>query len=323
MHACVSQWSWWVSVWRVCFDWREACLLSWCSRKQDGHVSQRYRFEFRRGEWALFPLIPSALSLSFSDTPPPTQRRSLQTSGGSRGRAASPAMHWHHIHAFGGILLQNFFAITIFTWGSLWVEMLFFLLLFVQIWRFPRCTYSELSLSIPCVAQNKKKLSHAWTLISADSLTLHAKPLHSVPVIFSPKPFLDQLWRSTVRLQRSLAKIHIMKSLLSTTECRKSTKTASKLHTQGHSGPQRSNKITRTSTLTGRPRARTLSSSTSAAVFSIAGAHPALCFYPPQFTVVKETWQPVLPVYTSQRQPKKSHMVYEPWPSNMHAACAA
>ena len=33
LHDCVSRWSWWVSVWSVCFDWREACLPSWCSRK--------------------------------------------------------------------------------------------------------------------------------------------------------------------------------------------------------------------------------------------------------------------------------------------------
>ena len=54
-----------VSVWSVCFDWREACLLSWCNRKHDGRVSQRYRFESRRGQWALFFLIPSALSFVF------------------------------------------------------------------------------------------------------------------------------------------------------------------------------------------------------------------------------------------------------------------
>ena len=56
-------------------------------------------------------------------------------------------------------------------------------------------------------------------------------------------------------------------------------------------------------------KARTPSSSTLAAGFSIAGAHSALCFFPPPFTVVKETWQPVLPVYTSQKQAKKAHVV--------------
>ena len=48
------------------------------------------------------------------------------------------------------------FAITIFTWGSLWVEMLFFLLLFVRNCRFARCSNSKLSLSIPSVVQSKK-----------------------------------------------------------------------------------------------------------------------------------------------------------------------
>ena len=56
-------------------------------------------------------------------------------------------------------------------------------------------------------------------------------------------------------------------------------------------------------------KARTPSSSSLAAGFSIAVAHPALCFFPPPFTVVKETWQPVLPVYTSQKQAKKAHVV--------------
>ena len=54
-----------VSVWSVSFDWRETCLPSWCNRKHYGRVSQRYRFESRRGQWALFSLIPSALSFVF------------------------------------------------------------------------------------------------------------------------------------------------------------------------------------------------------------------------------------------------------------------
>ena len=63
----VSRSSWQVSVWSVCFDWREACLPSWCNRKHYGRVSQTvgYRFESRRGQWALFSLIPSALSFVF------------------------------------------------------------------------------------------------------------------------------------------------------------------------------------------------------------------------------------------------------------------
>ena len=91
------------------------------------------------------------------------------------------------------------------------------------------------------------------------------------------------------------------------------------------SGPLRTarkQKITRISTLIGRPWARTPSSSTLAAVFSIAGAHPALWFFLSPFTVVLETWKPVLAVYTSQKQAKKkAHLVNEPWPSNIHAAC--
>ena len=47
------------------FDWRATCLPSWCNQKHGEHVSQRYRFESRWGEWALFSLIPSALSFVF------------------------------------------------------------------------------------------------------------------------------------------------------------------------------------------------------------------------------------------------------------------
>ena len=61
----VSRSSWRVSVWSVSFDWREACLPSWCNRKHHGRVSQRYRFESRRWQWALFSRIPSALSFVF------------------------------------------------------------------------------------------------------------------------------------------------------------------------------------------------------------------------------------------------------------------
>ena len=135
---------------------------------------------------------------------------------------SSPAMQCHHIHAFDGILLK-IFAITIFTWGSLSVETLFSLLLFDRSCRFPRCSNSSLSCR-SLLSFKAKKWDETWTLISADDLMLHAKPLHWVPVNSSPKLFLHQLLRSTVRLQRSLAKMHMMDSLVSTTECRKSTK---------------------------------------------------------------------------------------------------
>ena len=70
MHACVSRWSWWVSVWSVCLNWREACQpsWSWCNRKEDGRVSQSYRFECRWGEWALFRSCRQLYLSFFSDT---------------------------------------------------------------------------------------------------------------------------------------------------------------------------------------------------------------------------------------------------------------
>ena len=84
-----------------------------------------------------------------------------------------------------------------------------------------------------------KKWGETWTLTSADDLTLHAKALHRVPINSSPNSILDQLWRSTVRLQRSLAEMHTMESLLSTAECQKSTKNSFQA---SRSGPQRRKK---------------------------------------------------------------------------------
>ena len=46
----------------------------------------------------------------------------------------------------------------------------------------------------------------------------------------------------------------------------------------------------------------------------------SLAIFPPPFTLIKETWKPVFPLYTSQKQTEKAHVLYEPWPSNMHAA---
>ena len=133
------------------------------------------------------------------------------------------------------------------------METLFFLLLFVRNCRVPRCSNSKLSLSIPSFVQSKK-VGRDMTLTSADDLTLHAKLLHWVPVISSPKPFINQLWRSTIHFQRLLAKLHIMESLL--TECRKSTKDSFQASCSGLQGSKKK-KITGTKALKDRPRART------------------------------------------------------------------
>ena len=57
-----------MSVWSVCFKWREVCLLSWCNRKHDGRLSQRYRFESRWGNGHFFPSCRQLYLSSFSDT---------------------------------------------------------------------------------------------------------------------------------------------------------------------------------------------------------------------------------------------------------------
>ena len=60
--SCIiaSRWSWRVSVWSVCFDWREAGLPSWCNRKHNGRASQRYRLESRREMGTFFLLTISS-----------------------------------------------------------------------------------------------------------------------------------------------------------------------------------------------------------------------------------------------------------------------
>ena len=132
-----------------------------------------------------------------------------------------------------------------------------------------------------------KKWDETWTLTFADDIKLHAKPLPWGPVISSPKPFIDQLWRSTVRLQRSVAKVHITESLLSTTECRKAPKTASKLQAQGRrSGPQRSKKNHQDLGTEGP------ATSKNTFFFDFGGClldrwcSPSLALFPPPFTVI-------------------------------------
>ena len=60
----VSRSSWRVSVWSVCFDWREACLPSWCNRKHYGRVSQR-SIQVRIPSRAMGTLFPHTVSSIF------------------------------------------------------------------------------------------------------------------------------------------------------------------------------------------------------------------------------------------------------------------
>ena len=147
------------------------------------------------------------------------------------------------------------------------------------------------------------------------------------PSHFFSKLVFGQLRRPNAPLQTVMDKMHTMDSLLWATDTAKSKKKGSQ---NVHPAPKMRAKIQKKTptcvavvALIASKKARTPSSSTLAAAFSIAGAHPALCFSPPPFTVVKETWKPVLPVYTSQKQAKTAHVVLRtcgPWPSNMHSA---
>ena len=110
---------------------------------------------------------------------------------------------------------------------------------------------------------------------------------------------------------------------------KKAPETSPKLHAQGHSGPQRSEKFHQASDVEGPPVRK------DTFFFDFGGrlvdrwCSYSLALFPPPFAFVKETWQNVLTVYTSQKQAEKAHVVYEqcPKPSKcmqpgliMHAA---
>ena len=94
------------------------------------------------------------------------------------------------------------FAITIFTWGSLWVVTLFFLLLFDRSCRFPRCSNSKLSLSIPSVVQSKKVGRDMNTHLRRRSYA----PRQTAPL--GPSHFLSKTFsRPALEVNRSSPKI--------------------------------------------------------------------------------------------------------------------
>ena len=68
----------WVSEVFVSTDARRA-LPSWCNPQHGGRVSQRYRFESRRGEWALFSSYRQLYLSSFSLTHTHTHTRTHNT----------------------------------------------------------------------------------------------------------------------------------------------------------------------------------------------------------------------------------------------------
>ena len=200
-------------------------------------------------------------------------------------RTLSPAMQCHHIHAFGGILLQKFCHHDFYMGISLSGDA-FLSLLFDRSCRFPRCSNSKLSLSIPSFVQSKKVGRDMSTHLRRRSYAPRPNPSIGSQSIPFQNPFSTSFGRQPFVSKDRWPRCTLWNRFSVPLSVEKAPKTASKLHAQGRSGPQSSKKITRTSTLTGRPRTRTPSSSTSAAVFSIAGAHPALRFLPPPFTVV-------------------------------------
>ena len=216
---------------------------------------------------------------------------------------SSSAMQWHHIHAFGGILPQKTLPSRFSHWDLFeWRRFSFFCCL-LEIVDFQDAhilsSVCRSLLSFKTKSGTRHEHSPPQTILRSTpkrSIGSHSFPLQNpFSTSFGGQPFVcKDRWPRCTLWNRFSVPLSVEKS----------PNTASKLHAQGHSGPQRSKIITSTSTLTGRPQARTPSSSTSASVFSIAGAHPALCFFPLAFTVVKETWQ-LLPVYTSQKQAKK------------------
>ena len=100
-----------------------------------------------------------------------------------------------------GVCCKNF-AITIFTWGSLSVETLFFLLLFDRSRRFPRCSNSKLSLSIHSVIQSGKVGRDMNTHLRRRSYA----PCQTAPL--GPSHFLSKtLSRPALEVNRSSPKI--------------------------------------------------------------------------------------------------------------------
>ena len=82
-NSCYSRYSI-INEWPHCVfrgNTCNTCCNTRCNRRkhygQYGRVSQRYRFESRRGQWALFSLIPSALSFVFLCHAGDCRRRAL------------------------------------------------------------------------------------------------------------------------------------------------------------------------------------------------------------------------------------------------------
>ena len=221
------------------------------------------------------------------------------------------------------MLLSKFcsknFAITIFTWRSLWVETLFFLLLFVRNCRFPRFGYSKLSLSIPSVMQSKKVGRDMNTHVHRRSYA----PRQTAPL--GPSYFLSKtLSRPALEVNRSSSKIagqdahygiasqyhwlrkkHQNSFQTSPSGPLRAAKKG-KNHQDVEADDPAASKDTFFLDFGGRLLDRWCSSSLVLFFSPIYGCQGDLA-----------TWQPV---YISQKQAKKAHVVYNPCPSNMHAA---
>ena len=211
------------------------------------------------------------------------------------------------------------FAFTIFTWGSLWVETLFFLLLFDRSCRFPRCSNSKLSLSIPSVVQSKNVGRDMNTHLRRRSYA----PRQTAPL--GPNDFLSKtLSRPALEVNRSSPKIagqgahygiasqYHWVSKKHQKQLPSFTLRAAKKQTNHQDfdvDVPAASKDTFFFDFGGRLLDRWCSSSLalfSSVIYSCQG-DLAACF-----TCLHQS-----------KQAKKAHVVYEPWPSNMHAACAA
>ena len=151
-----------------------------------------------------------------------------------------------------------------------------------------------------------------WTLTSGNGLIFHAKSLRRVTGISSPKPFLDELWRLTVRLQRSLAEMHTMESLLRRAECRKNTKNSFRASCSGPLRAAKNQKNHQDSESDGQAVSKDTFFFNFGSSLLDRFCSSSLVLLPPPFTVVKETCQPVLPVYTCKKQAKNQYGIRTP-----------
>ena len=174
------------------------------------------------------------------------------------------------------------------------------------------------------LAIHHKKLPSSCAHTSGHDSSLHNELRHWLPVISFPNFVCGQLRRQNPPLQTAMDKMDTMNWLLWATDKAKSNKKGSQ---NVHPAPKMCTKMKKKKpqtcvavvALIASWKATTPSSSTLAAGFSIAAAHPPLCFSVRHLQLSRRPGNLFTPV---KSKPKNSSRCTccEPCPSNMHAA---